>query len=83
MNIGEIWTIVPIEDGLSVFLAPDGNAIDIYKFGTTAGTKVQTYGYHGGENQKFYIEETEKGYLIKGLQSNLWNRISEVEIYGG
>ncbi len=77
MSIGEIWTIVPIVDGLSVFLAPDGNAIDIYKFGTTVGTKVQTYGYHGGENQKFYIEETDKGYLIKGLQSNLYFSVNE------
>ncbi len=77
MNIGEIWTIVPIDDGLSVFLAPDGSAIDIYKFGTTVGTKVQTYGYHGGENQKFYVEETDKGYLIKGLQSNLYFSVNE------
>ncbi len=77
MDIGEIWTIVPIEDGLSVFLAPDGNAIDIYKFGITEGTKVQTYGYHGGDNQKFYIEETDKGYLIKGLQSGLYFTVSE------
>ncbi len=77
MDIGEIWTIVPIEDGLHAFIAPDGAAIDIYKFGITEGTKVQTYGYHGGENQKFYIEETDKGYLIKGLQSNLYFSIGE------
>ena len=77
MDIGEIWTIVPIEDDLKVFLAPDGTAIDIYKFGTTVGTKVQTYGYHGGDNQKFYVEETEKGYLIKGFQSNLYFLLGE------
>ncbi len=77
MDIGEIWTIVPIKDGLYAFLAPDGNAIDIYKFGTAVGTKVQTYGYHGGDNQKFYIEEAEDGYLIKGLQSNLYFYVDE------
>lgn len=77
MDIGEIWTIVPIKDGLYAFLAPDGNAIDIYKFGTTVGTKVQTYGYHGGDNQKFYIEEAEGGYFIKGFQSNLYFAVGE------
>ncbi len=77
MDIGEIWTIVPIKDELYAFLAPDGNAIDIYKFGTAVGTKVQTYGYHGGDNQKFYIEEAEDGYLIKGVQSNLYFYVDE------
>ncbi len=77
MSLGEIWTIVPIEGGLYAFLAPDGTAMDVNDYGTTVGTKIITYSYHGGDNQKFYIEEAEKGYLIKGLQSKLYFALSD------
>ncbi len=62
------WTIVPMS-GVYVFLNSEGESIDVTGQGTTAGTKVSTYAYNGGDNQKFYIVETEGGYLIRGKQS--------------
>ena len=71
MNIGEVWTIVPIDGNMNVFLAPDGKVLDNKGVGTTVGTIVQLYDYHGGSNQKYYIEEVSGKYMIKASDSEL------------
>ncbi len=70
--IGDSWCVYTNESGESVFVKDDGNVFDVNAQGKEPGTKVGTYGFNNGDNQKFIIEETAGGVLIKGKQSGLY-----------
>ncbi len=72
------FTVIQLRGGECVFLdRSDGKSIDVSGQSTSVGSSVGTYEYNGGDNQKFYIEETEGGYLIKGKQSGIYLGVSD------
>ncbi len=70
--LGGDWCIYTLDSGESVLVNSSGSVIDVNAQGTTVGTKVGTYAFNNGDNQKFYIEETGGGVTLKGKQSNLY-----------
>lgn len=78
LNLGSgVWNKVKVGNGVYVFYDKNGgNAIDVNGQSTSVGASVGTYAYNGGDNQKFSIEETAGGVLIKGKQSNLYLSVS-------
>lgn len=76
MAIGQSWTIYTFEDGACVFINGAGQVMDVNAQAVTAGGKVGTYAYNNGDNQKFFLEEADGGYVIKGKQSNLYLSVS-------
>ena len=72
MTIGTIWNMLPMGDAYVFFSPEDGKVMEIASQSTVVGGTVGTWDYNGGDNQKFYLEETEGGYYLKGKQSNLY-----------
>ncbi|MGN1098310.1 MAG: RICIN domain-containing protein, partial [Clostridia bacterium] len=79
LNLGSgQFTMLPLSDGAYVFIdRADGKSIDVSGQSSAIGASVGTYTYNGGNNQKFYVEETEGGYLIKGKQSGKYLGVSD------
>ncbi len=75
MSIGSDWHMLPIGDAY-VFFAADGDVIDVSGQSQVVGHDVGTWTYNGGDNQKFYLEETNGGYYIRGKQSNLYLNVN-------
>ncbi len=72
MSIGNNWHLVPLEDGGVVPVREDGTVMDVNAQSTAVGGSVGTYAFNNGDNQKFYLEESGGGYVIKGKQSGLY-----------
>lgn len=72
MTIGSTWNMLPMGDAYVFFNPEDGKVMEIASQSTVVGGTVGTWDYNGGDNQKFYLEETEGGYYLKGKQSNLY-----------
>ncbi len=72
MTIGSTWNMLPIGDAYVFFNPEDGKVMEVASQSTVVGGTVGTWDYNGGDNQKFYLEETEGGYYLKGKQSNLY-----------
>lgn len=66
-------TAAPISGQLySIVSLANGKSLDVTAASTTAGTKLQLWGYGGGNNQQFYIREAGNGYwTITAKHSNL------------
>ncbi len=72
MSIGASWNIYDSGSGVCVLINDEGKVMDVNAQATTAGGKVGVYTSNNGDNQKFYIEESGGGYIIRGKQSNLY-----------
>ncbi len=72
MNIGSRWHLAPLEDGAVVPIREDGAVMDVNAQSKEVGGSVGTYSFNNGDNQKFYLEDADGGYVIKGKQSELY-----------
>ncbi|MCH5187946.1 MAG: BNR-4 repeat-containing protein [Oscillospiraceae bacterium] len=70
--LGREWTILPMADGSNVLFNAEGKAMDVSGQSTAVGAPVDVFAYNGGDNQRFYLEATEGGYLIRGKQSGIY-----------
>jgi hypothetical protein len=63
------WTLVPSGDAY-VLLTSDGLSLDVSAQSVAVGASVGTWEYNGGNNQIFYLDETDGGFLLRGKQSD-------------
>lgn len=76
MAIGSDWFIFSEDDGSAVLINDGGQVMDVNAQSVTAGGSVGVYAFNGGDNQKFFLEETDGGYIIRGKQSNLYLNVN-------